>query len=43
MGTSSLRAQEQRLMRSPGEPLQLNKRSFGCLIELVSHEFRIGL
>ena len=29
MGASSLRAQEPQLMRSPGEPLQLNQRSFG--------------
>jgi hypothetical protein len=35
MGTSSLRAQELQLMRSPGEPLQLNQRSFGCLIGLA--------
>jgi hypothetical protein len=35
MGASSLRAQEPQLMRSPGEPLQFNKRSFGCMIELA--------
>ena len=35
MGASSLRAQEPQLMRSPGEPLQLNQRSFGCMIELA--------
>ena len=35
MGAFSLRAQEPQLMRSPGEPLQLNQRSFGCMIELA--------
>jgi hypothetical protein len=35
MSASSLRAQEPQLMRSPGEPRQLNQRSFGCMIELA--------
>ena len=35
MGASSPRAQEPQLMRSPVEPLQLNQRSFGCMIELA--------
>jgi hypothetical protein len=35
MGASSLRTQEPQLMRSPGEPLQINQRSFGCMIELA--------
>ena len=35
MGASSLRAQEPQLMRSSDEPLQLDQRSFGCMIELA--------
>ena len=35
MGVSSLRVQEPKLMRSPGEPQQLNQRSFGCMIKLA--------
>jgi hypothetical protein len=35
MGASCLRAQEPQLMRSPGEPLQLNQHPFGSMIELA--------